>query len=812
MAYDCTLIECYPGFGPTLVTDGKMEVAPTTNWTAGGGAAIAANAVTVRNGCQSLRVTDGGAGGGYAYQDITVEAGHKYKIETWGYSAAAGDTWRVRIYVGGAVVWTGATHDVTAPVDWEHDLKFYRVPDGVTTIQIRLEVVGAAKVVYFDDVTVEREYPVPMNTIDLLFRATDDWSLWDQGLKINDPKVKEIWGGELEDQLVRREEGTRVLPLELNLVASGADALIDDVNELEEMLRHAAAFRMEGKRSGYGEVFLQFKTDNATHYVWYPAICGEIDKKNLMKKCCSDAVIDKVPVKIICEAYWESEFSYDLSNLLNNPGFEEWNGGICDSEPDCWTDYSTAGAAGRNDQETDIVEEGCEALRITMGTGVGAGAYQGVTQDITARLRADTEYTLLAWVQNTDAFVNCVAQVYAQGQNSGITYALNSGAANADYTIYDCQFTPNATDIANWVEIRLRILTTDINATGIIHIDKVLVMEASNVPTGWKGTDYLENHYDRDANEVNFFPVCDIPGEIPAESRFHFYSSSNCSNIRVARKTKNNPCSFIWQLIPCEGYTTTEAAGGCTPGLTDAICIDTDKVADATSPSGSAIRVTFVNLNMVLRAYWDITTDLPSYYGRYLFIVLANKSGVTDTMKMRMKAQAPTLYWEQDGIEEIAVGISGVAGDWTIHEGWNIFTFPVGSDRREFFDTGNRWRIMLYADSTGSTDTLDIAGVYIVPVEQRALAGHSTLMTMQSGFDGWISNIDGERGFFPHSSATNRYYSNTGYVGDLPTIIPEIENYFYFIFDYATTVDIDEGLICDLTYRPRGIFLRGSNP
>jgi len=337
-------------------------------------------------------------------------------------------------------------------------------------------------------------------------------------------------------------------------------------------------------------------------------------------------------------------------------------------------------------------------------------------------------------------------------------------------------------------------------------------MEASNVPTGWKSSDYLMNHYDRDANTVNFLSACDIPGEVDAECRMNLHTIYQASNIRVTRKTMNSPCAFVWQLIPCEGYIFGEAGGGCTPGLTDNVnCIDSDKIADGTSPSNSAIEVDFVNLNMVLRAYWDISTNLSSYYGRYAFVVLAKQTpGVTDTIKIRMIAHAPTAYWTQDGTSEISTTLAA-AGDWPIVEGWNIFTFPVGQDRRDFFSAGNRWRIELHASSTGTTDDLHIAGVYLVPLEQMSISGHSTFLVMQANFDGWISNLDGDKSFTMYSPTTDRYYSNTGYVGVLPTITPEIENYFYLIFNRGGSVDIDEGMTCGLTYRPRGIFLRGTN-
>ncbi|MCK5644151.1 MAG: hypothetical protein KAJ19_25350, partial [Gammaproteobacteria bacterium] len=549
MAYECKLIECYPGFGPELTTDGNMENDPTTNWP-GTGANVAEETTSIHGGCMALEVTATAAPGS-ARQSITVEAGERYRIGVWGLCNAGTDQWRVTIYLdstaGLAVRWTSAWHNNA--VSWEEEVKFYRVPDGITTIEVRLEVDQIGDVVFFDDVSVRRESPVPMTEIDLQYNVGAGYSLLDRGIIVGRPERVSLYGGRLQLELVRQDDGKRTIPLKLVLEGSDGEDLIDRINALEELLQHATRYREEGWG---GEVFLEFKSDDATYTNWFPVYEGEIDNDEYYRKCGGEPsdMIQPLPIWVTCEPYWEADVTYDLSNLLDNPGFEEWNGtpAICNAEPDCWEDYSDAGAAGRNDQETDTVEEGCEALRIET-INAGANLYQGVTQDIVTRLRADTEYIVLAWVQNA-AITNGDVEVYAEGQNSGIMcYAVNSGAANANYTLVECQFTPNATDIANWVEIRALIRADPGGAcTGIAHIDKMLVMEASNVPTGWKASDYLENHYDRDANEVNFMSVCDIPGEIPAETEIAITVEEIHQDMHVAKRTRDGPCGFQWQL------------------------------------------------------------------------------------------------------------------------------------------------------------------------------------------------------------------------------------------------------------------------
>ena len=800
MAYDCKLIETYPGFGPELTVDGNMENDPTTNWS-GTGANVAEELLSIHAGCIALEVTATAAPGS-ARQTVTVEAGHKYRIGVWGLCPVGTEQWRVAIYAT-TVRWTSAWHNNNAA--WEEEVKFYRIPDGITSIELRLEVDQINDVVFFDDVSVKREYPVPMTEIDLLFRATDDWAILDQGISINDPAIKELWGGELEDQLVRREEGKRVIPMELHLLSADADTLIDRVNGLEAMLRHAAAFRTEGKRSGYGETFLQFKTDNATHTVWYPVIAGRIDKRNLMKKCNSEQEIDNVPATIICEAYWESLFTYDLSNLLDNPGFEEWNNDICNSQPDCWTDYQTAGAAGENQQETDTVEEGCEALRIEL-IAAAAGLYQGVTQNIGARVRADTEYTLLARVQN-EAIVNGKLYVFVEGAAAAVRgTAINDGLARADYTLVSCQFTPLTGDIAANVHIRVRLEAVGGACTAIAHIDKMLVMESSNVPTGWMSSSYLVNHYDGDAGHINYLSVCDVPGEVEAEVRYPIDLDNDTRYLRVAKRARNEPCKFIWELNAKDAYCETDAIFG----LVAADTADSTKVVDPTAPGGHNITVDFDNQQlMVRRCAWSITNDLTSYFGAFVLLVVAKRQNATDTIKMNIRGNDE--YSSIGGTKKRAIS----ATSWTLYDGWEVLCFRVGASDDELFGAGNDWRIELWASTSGAAPgvtNLYIANAYLMAVDEaHAAGGYAALGT--APYQMILKNMDGDKGLFLYKPSTDTYYPNLGLVGPFPLLTPEVENWLYFIT--TTTNDVyvfDDTYHVSLRYRPRGIFLRGGDP
>jgi len=328
------------------------------------------------------------------------------------------------------------------------------------------------------------------------------------------------------------------------------------------------------------------------------------------------------------------------------------------------------------------------------------------------------------------------------------------------------------------------------------------------VPVGCMSSSYLVNHYDRDENEVNFLSVCDIPGEVEAEMRFDVEIADECEYLHIAKRTRNKPCKMQWQLLPCEAYTTAEGgAPPCTPALIDAACINSDKVADGFSPCACRVVVNFGVQAMNLRTYWDIITDLPNYHGKWMLAILCDVTGTTDTIKMKIFAYQDIQNWGQGYVIEQTVP-NAPANEWELLSGWQILSFPVGSHDDDLWDINNRWHIEVYASSTGTTDDLWIAGAYLIPLDDGYFIGGDP--TFSGGVTISIVDLDGERGVFPHYS--NYRLSNVGGVGKYPSLTPEIENYFYFILSEWGDHVIANTMEVGLKYRPRGIFLRGTNP
>ena len=171
--------------------------------------------------------------------------------------------------------------------------------------------------------------------IDLMYSTTTGYSLLAGGIKIGRPEEHDTWGGQLEDKLVRSQDGKRFIPLKLSLEGSDGIDMIDRINALQERLDHAKRYHTEG----WGDrVYLNFSPNDSSQTVRFLVLKGEIDTDKYMELGREDAdKLDSLPVILTCGAYWESDTLYSLENYCPNPGF--WRGA---APGDSWTEVNGA--------------------------------------------------------------------------------------------------------------------------------------------------------------------------------------------------------------------------------------------------------------------------------------------------------------------------------------------------------------------------------------------------------------------------------------------------------------------------------------
>ena len=356
------------------------------------------------------------------------------------------------------------------------------------------------------------------------------------------------------------------------------------------------------------------------------------------------------------------------------------------------------------------------------------------------------------------------------------------------------------------IRVELLCLAADSVAAGTAYWDAIYLEPRSDAPTGWSSGRNLMNHLDAGADHLNVLCVTEIPGEVEAEIKATIDLDNDTRYLRVAKRARNEPCKFIWELNARDAYCETDAIFG----LVAADTADSTKVVDPTAPGGHNITVDFDNQQlMVRRCAWSITSDLTSYFGAFVLLVVAKRQNATDTIKMNIRGNDE--YSSIGGTKNRIIS----ATSWTLYDGWEVLCFRVGASDDELFGAGNDWRIELWASTSGAapgvTD-LYIANAYLMAVDEaHAAGGYAALGT--APYQMILKNMDGDKGLFLYKPSTDTYYPNLGLVGPFPLLTPEVENWLYFIT--TTTNDVyvfDDTYHVSLRYRPRGIFLRGGDP
>jgi len=635
------------------------------------------------------------------------------------------------------------------------------------------------------------------------------FSLLDRGLKIGHPQRVSLYGGTLELELVRTEDGKRHVPLALDVKGSTGQDLIDRVNALEAMLRDAARYRTEGTGA---EVFLKVKIDDAAESVLLPVLEGEINTNDLYSKCSEPYdLITELPVMVTCAPYWEADTTYTLENYIDNPGF--WRGA---APGDSWAEVNAGDVVTFIDPSTYAVMG--QSLRMTISpdgvndTGVQSDAIT-VTPVASYYLEArvygavgnDTftvqAFDLIGGVPGTPIVGSTItfAAVTSEWEKRGVTFTTPAGCTSLAVQCF-----------------RLAADSVAAGDTGY-YLDAVYLTPGVTAPVGWSSGRNLVNHLDTGAghaDHLNVLCVTEIPGEVEAEAKVSLGLTQALWTMRNAKRTRDNPHNMIWQLLPRDAYTTPP---DLIFGLQHASCIDSIKVVDGNAPGGHRIEVSFAGAQtMQLRTYWNVTANLASYYGKWALVLLVSKSANTDDVFMKVQAYNPG-YSHREGYLLQQEVQQATANYWCELDGWEIFSFPIGVHDNDLWGAGDQWQIRLYASIVGAAawDVLWIAGVYLVALDEGCMIAGNPYTQFAAGTDFTIDNLDGNKGVFPYNAGTATHYNNMGYVGELPTLTPKIENWLYF--SLGQTFGTGEVLITDpavvsLEYRPRGIFLRGTNP
>lgn len=247
----------------------------------------------------------------------------------------------------------------------------------------------------------------------------------------------------------------------------------------------------------------------------------------------AEAVMEDLTLIIEREPLWRGvppgELLGPLFNLIRNSDFEIWNAGITDSQPDSWTDIESTHLTGQNSREDDS-HSGNYSLKVRVSGSTAANRFKGVTQVISG-IRADTTYTVVAWVRN-DGVSRGVGRILVTYSSQLEIY--RSGSKHG-WQLYTGTFTTGANDS---VAINLEILTTAANTDGTVYFDSLMLLEgdlqqeAIDEFLPYISSSHVVNHWDQpehnpiEAGDINYVDVWSVPGDEDALVRLEVQNNT----------------------------------------------------------------------------------------------------------------------------------------------------------------------------------------------------------------------------------------------------------------------------------------------
>lgn len=246
-----------------------------------------------------------------------------------------------------------------------------------------------------------------------------------------------------------------------------------------------------------------------------------------------EAVMDDLTLIVEREPLWRGvqpgTIIGPLYNLIKNPDFELWNFGVTDSQPDSWSDLESAGITGQNSREDDS-HSGEYALEVRVSQSTATNLFKGVSQVI-ASTRANTTYTVVAWVRN-DGVSNGVGRILVTYLSQLEVYRSST---KHGWQLYTGTFTTGATDT---VAIDLEILTTAANTDGTVYFDSLMILEGDWEQEAIDGmlpymtSSHIVNHWDQpgnavvEAGDINYVDMWNIPGDESALVRLEVQNNT----------------------------------------------------------------------------------------------------------------------------------------------------------------------------------------------------------------------------------------------------------------------------------------------
>ncbi len=617
-------------------------------------------------------------------------------------------------------------------------------------------------------------------TVNLIDKVNYD--VREGGILLSMPEIKAVWSGDNPSRdgadLTRLTYGNRDVRFRVALKGATHDALATAIVGLNTMLVKAQDAQLRGWGS---PVVLNYKWTDASGTMQFDVLTGRLDLSPDFQSIQleKDKWIINNDLTLICRPFACGTVSGSHENWIDNPSFEEG----ATAPGDSWTKENSGDVTATWD--TTNCKYGLRSLQLAClpdganNTGVqsddiivgtAAAARTGYLKGWGRHVAGDP-LTLRLWDDASDDWLTAAAGMKFSG--GGATWAA-----------VGCPVTIPGT--CGTVEVHCHIGIADSSAGGTCQIDGLYFNLSGGSPDFWISSRNIVNHIDSDADHVNYFDIEDVPGEQPAGLRIGGISGE------LAQRVRQTPSNYGYN------YDSTDA----TFGTNVSVYSHANYQGGSAAQIPDATQAAWANL-----VSWTVNTNMIHKYGRVrVFVAYGNNKADANTMDMRA-----ILAYGNDTKNGRTIHISSTTANGRLWADAGIFTLPPQAFIPRDGEVNQWiWRIQ-YSAFVGSAsppyidNQFVIDCIYVVPLDGYAL---------EDGHDVLDSTKDPPSAYklVTRSDDTSDYSMaiTSGFVGDVPSAVPNRQNRFYFRANTGTagSADIMLGGSVRAQIRPRYLYVR----
>jgi len=578
-----------------------------------------------------------------------------------------------------------------------------------------------------------------------------------QDAAMDPPALTRQWSGANVfrdgEEMVDSRFSNRTVALTLAIQAASESALRDAIRDL------------------YAEVYakdtneLEYRPLGCSSSLYFDTFKGEVSVPAVPDGMWADYVVENVLVTLPAKPFARGD-EVTLYNLCKNAGMDRDANG--DGTPDNW------GVSGNITPTVQVAayKYAPKSCHLAIAEAEPSAAYLG-SDNIS--ISASTAYVLTGWAYVREGALYCM--VY--GDVSG---ALGSVAVGEE----DCvdphwvRFTLAVTTGAGDSTIHVRLGSMN-SPPGELDafVDGIYVGQHSAAPDGWCSHHALTNHTDDDAEDVNYFDVADLPGDVPAGCAFAVNDDNNQGYIMRWGKMEGDHAHKFTAQWEAEDFVTP--AGFLTePTEASASGAYYVRFTPASADDTSSIDFELVSTD----GTWE---QLDTYRGTYYVYVRCRVKSSARNFAIKM-SQKTYSDWQGDYTDEVdALPMD----EWGLVNLGKIEIPPTGvRDDWPLYSFG----IELVLRSVDGAGTLDIDYIWLMPAANGGVASFPrTLLPNSFTIDTTVDPPLAEN--YDWNEVTGDYRTvplkGMRYLGAYPTLKPNSNARFLLSVERAIVMDYD---------------------